>query len=296
MKLFKTILITLLSAFLLVSCIGDDYSICVRSYTLRFDYPAFPDYIHKVNVGIFDADGMFVTSQEVDKQALSSFQGAKFNLTGGNYTAVCWGNAFDHTQIDGLADATHISAGMLAHPHHYTSQPIPANDSLYYGKLSFAIPEIKHELEDTVRFVPAHITLQIQVKGLSNTATGTPPADYPFVRINNLLPTYDFDMQTLGNPVCYYPTIAVEPADKLATSWVDVLRFDNDTPATIDVVENAHTKKILYTLNLRDFMLANSIDIVHGQKVTIPIFISFFDGNVTVTLSGWGGTPIDPEL
>lgn len=295
MKLFKTILISLVSVGL-AGCIGDDYSNCLQNYTLCFDYPDFPDHIHKMNVGIFDSDGVFVAAREVDNPSLSGFRGVHFRLTGGNYVAVCWGNAFDHTRIDGFTHEAHLDAVRVFHPGLHTSQPVPSNDSLYYGKLNFTIPEKYAVREDTVALVPAHITLQIEVKGLSNTATGTPVAEYPFLRVNNLLAVYDSGMQTLGDPVSYYPPVRVDTSDKRATACCDVLRFGNDTPATIDVVENALTNEILYTVDLRDFMLANGIVIVSGQEVTIPILITFFDGNVTVTLQGWGGTPIKPEV
>ena len=287
----------LLSACLM-GCIGDDYSACVRNCALYFDYPDFPEHIGRVNVGIYDADGLLVTSHQVDAHALSVFQGIQLDLTGGSYVAVCWANAFDNTSLHGLTPGASFDDGRVHHPNLSVSAPIASHDSLYYGKLSFVIPEDapKGVQEDTVAFVPAHITLKIHVKGLSNTAPGTPAEDYPLVRTNHLLASYDFDMQPLGDATSYHPLLQVDPTEKLVAAHTHVLRFDNETPATIDVVENAASQKILYSLGLRDFMQANGITVVHGEKLTLPIFITFHDGHVEVSLEGWGGTPVEPEI
>jgi hypothetical protein len=204
--------------------------------------------------------------------------------------AICWGNALNDTYIDVTRQR---STGSLYHSNYGTAQPIPTNDSLYYGKHTFTKLD-NVPLVETVDFAPAHIKLQVAVFGLSNTEPGTPVANYPIIRVNNLYPVYDFDRIATGALTSYLPSVVVNTTDRSAITKLNVLRFEDTNPITIDVVRSATDNTILYTVNLEAFMLSNSISIVEGDEVRISMKITFVSGSVLVTLDGWGTTPTTP--
>jgi len=99
MKLLKIVPLVIL--LLLTGCVDENTDHCPPTMmaSLTFSYLDFPEHIHRVNVGIFDKDGKFVESKLVDSQDLEKFQGVYLDLPAGEYTAVCWGNAFENTHI-----------------------------------------------------------------------------------------------------------------------------------------------------------------------------------------------------
>lgn len=300
MKLSKIVSLLVLSAALcLMGCMGEDTSDCPPDYnlTLIFSYLNFPDRIDRVTLGIYDdVSGRLVETRQVEKSELNVFQGINLYLSAGDYTAVCWGNAFDNTRIDGLTPGSAAALQEVAHPGYFNSTTIPTNDALYYGIHTFTIiPDVS--ATETVPFTPAHIRLVVQAQGLASTGPGEPEADYPYIKINNLTPAYDYLMATHGTPVSYYPSATVNTADLMAEAISDVLRFDAINPITIDVIENTTTQAVLHTVNLQSFITAHSINMSAGREITIPILITFSaDGMlVSVTLiESWGDQPVIP--
>lgn len=296
MNLLKTLCLFVLSAALFLSgCVGEDMSDCPpdNNLTLLFQYPNFPDRISRVNVAIYDEDDMLVETRQVEKSELDILQGIRLNLPTGNYKAVCWGNAFNDTQIEGFIAGDKLDLHEVAHPGYFTPARIPTNDALYYGIHTFTI--IKNtETTETVDFTPAHISLVIQIEGLQSLTEGAPAADLPYIKVNNLVPAYDYKMVTHGDLTTYYPTMTLISGKDLGESQLDVLRFGEKNPITIDVIENNSTNTILHTVNLEDFIAANNIKIEDGKEIIIPILISFF-GEVYVTLiEDWEEQPVNP--
>lgn len=288
---------TFLFLILLSGCIGDNMKECPAieedNTTLLFEYSNFPHCIEKVNVGIFNSDGQFILEKTVDKQMLSKFQGISMHLYSGIYTAVCWGNAMDHTTIYRFSDGWDLSRGKLYHPNYVTTEKISTNDSLYYGKVVFT-KEKNVDILERITFKPSHIKMKIAVIGLSNTEPRTPPIDYPVIRINNLDAVSDFEMTTSGGPVSYYPFVHVDTDNTMGIAYCNVLRFTDDNSVTIDVLRSAGNDEILHRVLLQEFMQANNIHVVDGQEVYISMKITFVNGNITVTLGGWGNTPVTP--
>lgn len=299
MKLLKHLGLFVVSACLLLSgCIGDDLRDCPsdNNLTLSFFYLNFPQHINRVTVGIYDSGSQLVEYRQIEKKELAILQGMQLNLPAGSYTAVCWGNAFEHTQINGFEIGNLLREKETAHPGYFSSSDIPTNDALYYGIHAFTV-NTQTTTHETVSFTPAHIRLVVQLKGLINTAPNTFNADEPYIKVNNLEPAYDYTMTPYGGPATYYPEIAVDPSKALAESVCDVLRFKEINPITIEVMENKTTNRILHTLNLQSFIADNNIKIEEGERIIIPIEITF-DGNMNVTMvttiANWGGVPVDP--
>ena len=299
MKQLKTLLLSALSlSFGLVGCIGDEMSDCPpdnSNFSLAFYYPDFPEHISRVTVGIYNANGLLADARQVEKNELDIYRGINLNLSGGSYTAICWGNASDNTLINGLYPGGYLSMHEVAHPGYFTATPIPTNDTLYYGIHTFSIHTGK-TTNDTVNFIPAHIRLIVQIKGLASIQDGAPPADYPYIRVNNLAPAYDYKMTTHGSPTTYYPPVTVDTQNELAEAACYVLRFKEINPITIEVVENHTTNTILHTVDLQSFIADNGIVIEEGKETVIPILITF-DGKLNVTvieIEAWKNIPVDP--
>ncbi|GAB6124287.1 FimB/Mfa2 family fimbrial subunit [Dysgonomonas termitidis] len=294
MKQLKTLILLVASVFF-TGCIGDDLSDCPpdENLTLAFTYLNFPDHISRVTVAIYNPNGKLVETVQVDKDDLDAFQGVRLYLPADDYTAVCWGNAFDNTQINGLTKGADLSRHEVANPGYFNSARIPTNDALYYGTHTFTVKPNTANSE-TVPFTPAYIRLIIQVKGLASTDAGAPTSGYPYIRVNNLVPAYDYNMVTHGNPTTYYPPVTVDTGNKQAQATCDVLRFTADNPITIDVLDNSTDNTVLHTVNLQQFIADNNIVIADGKEVTIPILISF-EGNVVIVtlLENWGNIPVD---
>jgi hypothetical protein len=306
-------MLTAIAALLFTGCeIGEDLSNCPpdQNTVLVFSYlnvpnpdpddddsVSFPDNIGQVTTGIFDSEGNFVL-----EKIMKTPQDVTLALPPGTYTAVCWGNAFHDTKIDGFAEGCNMGQGRVYHPNYngaLTYAPgnaIPTNDSLYYGKVTFTKVQYQ-DLRVPVLFKPAHIKLKVTVLELPNTKAETLPQDYPVIRIGNLKAAYDFDMKILGDFVDYYPQVVVDTKNKTASARCDVLRFGNDNPVTIDVIDNAGDDTALYSLDLEKFIKDNNIAIVDGEEARISIQISFVDVNdITVTLVGWESAPVTPGL
>lgn len=296
MKLLKARYILILLIFL-SGCIGDNMDDCppLNNVILRFNYPNFPDHINRVNVGVFDKSGIHVLNQQIDKEELNAFQGTIMTLNTGEYTAVCWGNAFDDTRITCFESNSSMHDGEISHPNLGTSLDIPTHDSLYYGKINFEIKSRK-QVEHVVDFKPAHIKIHVYVKGLSSLSTNIKPADYPVIKINNVDPSCNFDLQTTGTSTCYYPSVTIDNKEKMAVAYCNTLRFETENPITIDVVDNAIGNKILCTVSLRKFMADNAIVVEDGEELTIPILILFKNGDVTIQLLNWEEIPVEPGI
>ena len=293
------ILTLLLFGTLLQGCIYENNDDCPPKeclVTLKFEYPDFPDHITRVNLGLFDEDGLFVKSIQVSKSELDKFQGVILSLQPGKYTSICWANAFDHTLIKGFSAGMNITEGQVANPNYETAQPITSNDSLFYGKKEFGVLNQQNQTY-TVDFTPAYIRFVITIKGLSSLDQQNPD-NYPYIRINNLKPSYNFNMDIMGSYVSYFPLITVNTAQKIAFSVSNVLRFATDNPITIDILKNKTSPEVLTTLDLRQFMIENNIEIVAGKEVTIPLLFTFFnnDLDVSVSIDQWGEIPIEPEI
>ncbi|MDU1891387.1 MAG: FimB/Mfa2 family fimbrial subunit [Dysgonomonas sp.] len=293
MKLLKALSIIILLA--LSGCIGDNMDDCppVNNVILYFEYPNFPERINRVNVGIFNKNGLHVMDHQVEKTDLDILQGIQLTLNNGEYTAVCWGNAFDDTRITCFNPNSSMHDGELSHPNYGTSVRIPTHDSITFGRLNFFIKS-KDKVSHTVNMKPAHIKIHVYVKGLAILNTNPAPADYPAIRINNLDPAYDFEMINCGTSSSYHPEVEVDNTLKLAIAKCNTLRFEDDNPITVDVLTNSASNNILHTVNLKKFMEDNNINVVDGEELTIPILITFGNGTVTVTLLSWEGIGVTP--
>ncbi|NDV67140.1 FimB/Mfa2 family fimbrial subunit [Bacteroides sp. 224] len=305
MKLLKLFsLFALLSTFC-ISCdsISDNLDDCGMYVNLYFEYPKFPERIHKVNVGIYNQkDGTFTRVRNLTKSYLIDYQGVRTRLMPGKYTAICWGNAFNETVVEGMDFALPVKEHNLKHTKNEI-QPNPAeiltNDSLFYGRHTFEIPEMYGVYNDTIHYRPAHITFEVYVHGLESTLPNKPTDNYPFVRFNNLRPNYDYEMDTWGDYVSYYPRMEINTEVVRASCITKVLRFTNETSIEI-VIDEPQVRthpEIPYTIDVKK-LLHGRLELIEEDKEYIIKIGVYFNGlGVETKLLGWieqgTETPLD---
>jgi hypothetical protein len=311
MNLQKTISLFIASfAWLFTGCVDEDLSDCDiptgADVILYFDYPdnapaTFPDRISRVNIGIYGDDGILVESKQIEKESLDSLQGVRFNLPYGDYTAICWGNAYAKTRIEGFSPKAPMNDEKIYHPDIFKKlvTAIAADDSLFYGKLStFHVPS-DQLTPDIIHFVPAHINFEISALRLKNLTLPSLTDDViPFIRLNNLNEVYDADMNDI-NPdrVSFYPTGMIDTINDLLLTRTTVHRLANDSQVSIDLVENRTSDKILKTIQLSQFLIENpQYAIIPGKERTI--YLTFYIGNdadITINPNPRNKIPVIPD-
>jgi Protein of unknown function (DUF1812). len=282
MKISKIIQsLLLLPVVLLASCINDNNDDCLSdNLILHFSYDNFPDHINRVNVSVFDLSGVVVGNKQIDKSDLLNSQSTVFALPNGVYTAVCWGNAFDNTKIA----VASLTESRVSHPNYNTDAVIATEDSLYFGRLDGIAVKEGIRIEETVNFIPAHITINITINGLTGAA----------LRISNLNELYDFHQNAIS-PITstFYPVCRT--SGNTTTATTDVYRFTKDTPIIIDVFNG---DGVLASVALDEYLSSHpSLVIEDGKECTIDLVIGFaVDHSLTITVNGWEGVSTTPVL
>jgi hypothetical protein len=295
MKLQKTIFSFVLSAALFTSCIDEDLSVCGGDVVLRFDYPynGFVDFnsrVRRVNVGIYGADGVLVERRQLETEDLEAFRGMKTNLPVGDYTAVCWGNAYDNTTID-------WDKQRVYHPHlTEANTPIMSDDDLTYGATKFSVTT--QEGTDTVHFEPAHIKFEIAVKDMPNVTASTTKGELPYyINIDGLHnEVYDFDMNLVqDDDRTYLPDPVEFPVVGTMIMYPNIHRTTNQNPITINLIQKS-TRVTVKSVSLEDFIAENpEYTIVPKKELTIKITFDFDkEAQVTVYPVAWNKVDVLP--
>lgn len=296
MKLQQIISLVVLSvSILLNSCIHENISDCPQEESVRlsFNYPNFDEHINQVRVLIYNESGLVVQEHEVKKESLSHFAGIGLNLLPGNYKALCWANAQENTQIKGSDKKSHLSALQVAHPSYFGAQETyQTNDPLYYGSQNFSVLNNTSN-QATVTFKPAYIRLVIEVLGLTLPNLPEDMSQYPYIRVNNLAPAYDYTMTPQGSLTTYHPPLVFNSQQKKIQSICNVLRFKQKNPITIELINNTTPNSVLHRLSLEEFIQQENITISSDQEITIPIRITFNSNGVitVVVIQNWQNTP-----
>ncbi|MDR0893884.1 MAG: FimB/Mfa2 family fimbrial subunit [Prevotellaceae bacterium] len=333
MNLLKTIFAFGLLSVAFTGCdqIDEDLTACEGEAVIHFDYPYngqmnyFLDHIDNVKAYIFKVEnGVLVEDRFIPRDSLEAFQGMKVNLPVGEYKAVFWGDAEEHTTIDWHRQLTYNP--LLFDEKAETDQTIHTDDDLDYSQITFQVVRTPDPNKvDTAHFEPAYIKFFIDVmmpQGLS--------ADYiPAIAIGNLnTEIYDFNMQPSNandDDYTFYPTHTLEPNHNtarrtrvtvpatpeeggyelketekgmiyvLATSTL-THRLANDNPVKIKLYKNsAMSGNPIQTLNLSEFMAQHNIYIEPKKECTISItFVIGLNGEITIQALPWEKVGVDP--
>jgi len=274
----------LLLTFLMSGCIKEDMEECGAylyfSYLGDFNKEIFPQKIGRVNLYVYDQNENLVETIILDKSDLDKSQGTMLNLPGGDYHVVCWGNTYGRTQIN---DNSSLNTGIIAAPAYFTKDIIVSNDSLYIGSKDIRLSGNKIT-SDTVYFSSSHIKMLVRLIGLDDTS----PIE---IKVGNLSPTVDFRKNFSTDKETYYPVSIYNENTKDYDARFNVLRFNDDNDVYINLIDK-ETDEIIYTLNLKDFMLDNHIT-VNGINEAF-IGVSFRFNGLSVTVKPWDEEEIIP--
>lgn len=303
MKRLSKTLYLLTALALLAGCINEDMSDCPPPYNteLTFSYSGdqeepemFSRMIGRVTLHVFDrTGGQHVLEKTIGKTDLDEFQGTQLYLPSGDYRIVCWGNAFDATEL--LPGS--LSAGRVHAPAYASGDKIATNDHLYYGDYDITVPAAGNGSGNVTGDIPfrgAHIDMRIYVKGFGRASD---PATWPVLEVGNLMPQYDIQMnaaQPFGTT--YYPAVEWDDENKVQAARFQVLRFADDNPVSVTVREPAPDNTAKATVDLKEYMTANAISVDGKHEAAVSLLIEFTDLGVTITVPDWDSSVIEPEI
>ena len=310
-SLIKLFVLNLL--FLLVCifsrCISEDTNSCPtdkqNNLILKFVYTdnrkndLFMDYIHQVEVFIFNNQEYLVRRQTIDKTALSVFSGTKLNLAPGKYRIVCWGNTMNRSKFDGIDIGSNFTNAFVRNSS-LQNNAATNGDPLFYAPLEsqkfiVTIPP-KGAINETISFCCAHIKIEIYIKGfeylspLGSTLT-------PLVELTNISAEYNFDMKSCCSNISNIDAASyrIIEGQQLAVINFYTPIFTEDTPSKI-FIKKQSDGSILTTISLKEFIKQNNIKLISSHQTVIPILVEYKSTTVNITLPGWRQNPTEPEL
>lgn len=282
----------LATTLFMAGCIKEDLEDC--DTTLYFSYlgdgtrEIFLDKTGKVDMYVYNESGTLVQTIVLNRSELQVKQGVTLQLPDGRYRVVCWGNAYDDTQV---VNGSALQSGLVGAPRYFTHQQIATNDSLYYGSREVDVSSDVYR-EDTVRFSSAHIKMRIELAGLDDErlADGSSPIE---VVVGNLSPVVDFSKKFSDERTSYYPTAHFDEPSNVFRLNFNVLRFNDDNAVYVRLM-NKETGNTVYALNLKDFMNENGITVDGINEAVIGLRFRF--NSTSIIVKPWVEEEIRPGM
>lgn len=301
----KNLLLFLLPLIgLFTGCIKENMDDCHRSFTLLFAYNGdgttdiFRQKVTKVNLYVYNTETReMVQSHVIDRSALETLQGIRLDdLAPGSYEAICWGNAYDHSEIAQPQDQEN---GSIAAPEYNDGTPISTNDEIYYGQKPFTITNAWKDRQETCQFRCAHIDMYVRLEGFDNIAfTDTRANDRCPVAVQlTELPGYcDFT----GTPRDEHTTYNLEMASTkdnaaIYESAFSTLRFKDECEVALQLL-NPATGTPFYSLPLKQFMADNQLSVEDRQEASLNILLKLNSDGISMTVSPFESEDIHPGL
>lgn len=307
MKYFKYTIIPLL-VILISGCIDDDNKDCEPTVeqtpvNLRFSYVGdsttqiFDQKIQKVNLFVFNSEKRNILVKTIDKSDLLKLRGVELNIPSGDYYVVCVGNAFGDTKVD--SDLNSVMDSMrVSHPNVINKTDVTTNDSLYYGIKKITVSssnskkyKTQQAVQDTVKFVSAHIKMHIEVAGLlldniiNSTTKSTTATQYPSLVVENLVASINLANITSKELYSYYPIIKHNIEQNIYYTDFNILRIQPQSSVVLNLKDPAG--KSLYSMKLSDFLAKYAQFNLTKNELTIGIKIQMTAQGVSVTVPQW---------
>lgn len=294
----------LLIACIFTGCIKENMDDCYRSFTLFFKYTGdgttdiFRQKVTKVNLYVYNTETkQMVQSYVIDRSALETLQGIRLDdLEPGSYKAICWGNAYEHSEIEQARDT---DDGSITTPGYADGTPISTNDELYYGQEEFVFTKAWKDQQATCEFRCSHIDLYVRLEGFhdlvspNTRADGQCPVDVQLIK----LPGYcDFTGTPQDAQTTY--SLDVVPNKDDATiyeSAFSTLRFNDVCEATLQLL-NPATKEVFYSLSIEQFMADNNLSVDNRQEASLSILLKLNSDGISMTVSPFESEDIHPGL
>lgn len=299
------LLLLLLLPGIFTGCIKDNMDECHRSYTLLFRYTGdgdtdiFRQKVTKVDLYVYNAETkQLVETYTVDRAALEQLQGITLNnLAPGNYEAICWGNAGEHSSVDKCENK---EQGSIASPEYYGGTSIATNDELYHAVKGFTISRAWEDVKETCDFTCAHINLKVRMEGFDDAifplTRGTNSACPVGLRMTSLSGCCHFNGEPSESLVAYAPE-TVRSAES-ATAYEAVfctLRFADENDIELQLT-NPATGEPFHTLSMEKYLADNNLSVEDKQEVELSILIRFEGSGVGITVQPFEEEDIHPGM
>lgn len=255
-------------------------------YTGNGENDIFRSKISRVNLYVFDWEDSLTDSIFYDEESLGSFQGAYLNLPYGEYRIICWGNVNGYSEITG---ENNYSSKRLYQSDYLDGGTIRNFDSLYYSSLNITIPSGNRS--DTLFFKSAHIRMEIFVEGF-DAFFDTKADATGLIEITNAYVGYDFEMNATGEKSDIYPVTITDLSEDIAFAEFNLLRFGEDNDIFINILDS--DGEVRFSVNLKEFLDDNGIEIEGVNEIVIPIYIRFDDVSVSVSVADWNSNDVKP--
>ncbi|MBB3895156.1 FimB/Mfa2 family fimbrial subunit, partial [Bacteroides pyogenes] len=250
--------------------------------------------VEQVTLCVYRPDGSIEQTLTISKGELMKFQGTELYLPQGEYTVVCWANASaENSKLGGFQTGETIADLFLEHPKAATSQEIPTLDRLLFATADLSVNERNAGVETEVKFSTKTIRVSVQLKGISLQ---------PQLKMGGLAsalrPMKDDDtgkwkVLPVEQGKTYVPSVEYDGTKKEAVAVIDVPRFGADTPALIELKDNAGNH-IVPPISIADLIRKYNIQIGDENEIVIPIEITFTNGHAKITIKDWENQNVKP--
>ncbi|MCD8071779.1 MAG: FimB/Mfa2 family fimbrial subunit [Alistipes sp.] len=276
-------------------CVGESYDECdTGGYNLVFYYPGngtsdiFHSKIDHVRMLVYDSAGYMVDDSEIDRESLEQYQGIRLDLPSGHYTVVCWGNIADYSW---LTDTDPLAEGRLYQRQYIAGEVVEDFDSLYFGRRDIYI-DTSILATDTLTFVSAHIGMEIHIEGYDGRIT-TRAQGQGIIELTDVSVGYNFAMELTPQTTAMYPVWETSEQNGEIHSNFKLLRFDDDTPIVINI-RSSDNGQAIGSVVLGEFLRDNGIDVEGVNEITVPIYITFDEQGIRVSVDPWETEPVVP--
>lgn len=308
MRLFHSGLFLLL--LLLSGCTSEHFNICSKQgdVTFTFHYitregdDLFLQKAEAVDLIVFDANGRYYTHKRIGREALNLFPGVTLSLDPGNYYVICWANVLDNSLITDFTSSPHLSESYVKNV--YLPQGVAENgDRLYFAPeladydnpQGYELTVVADEsLTKKMYFTPAHKTVEVYVKGYSNTQSRA-STGLPDIEMTDVAGGYNFNLEQLTDRMLYHQRTQEVNTEQgtmaLAQFHAPLVKSKNTTLVHIKNPDSGYTD---HSLSLEAFIEENQIDLTLADP--IQILVEFKDTSVSISLPDWSKKPVEPDF
>ena len=294
MKYTKYIL-SLMFLASLNGCIKEDMSDCPGNCTLKFSYVGdgttqiFQDKIHKVDMYVFDSDGMLLSSHPISEADVKK-QSTELNLPVGDYQIVTVGNTYN-TEVSGEQN---LATAQFCDEDCIHGERIAGNDSLYYAYKEISIPGDAKQTEEKMDFASSHYKVHVEVIGVASEELTTRAPVWPTLSMSGLSSMTNFSNNACGSIVTYYPETENNAEKHTMLARFNIMRHTNHENVNLDLTDANGVN--LAHVNLADFLAANPVVDLTRHEALIPIRIEFKSIGAVVTVPDWYIVDVKPEF
>jgi hypothetical protein len=295
----------LMSAGLLMQgCVADDLSVCGISmhfkYTRNRDHiDKFSSSINKINLYVFDKDGLFVEEYVEERDSLPQDFTIFLNLTPGVYDFVAWGNLGEDYEYTSTLEKgiTRLSDLQLSLKRNAQNQVTTLPGSLYYGGLRKEILATDLQFSQTLIMDMMKDTKEITVvaAGLAmQDPTKAAVLEYGS-SITSRNGDYRFDNSITGDTrLQYVPQEAVGTEHELISKFVIMRELEDESTASQLMINRYSSsgeieEQLIPPRDLVPILMAiaqeEDLDVV--DQFEIRIDFDFTHGTFTINIPGW---------